>query len=81
MTGYPAKVSIVNKDKEVFECKGQYYADGKILCIHNGKKLFLDPTWYNQKDARRLMVYKESRWSPFWLKSVVLDGKILKSEY
>jgi hypothetical protein len=80
MSGHPAKVSIVNKAGEVFECKGQFYTDGRILCLHEGKKLLIDPEWYNPKDARRLMVYKEGRWSPYLLKSVVLDGKLLKSE-
>ena len=77
---HPAKVTIVDKSGEAFECKGRYYDDGKVLCVYEDKKLLIDPEWYNAKDAKRMMIYKECRWSPFYLKSVVLDGKLLKFE-
>lgn len=75
MTNCPAKVAIVDSEDNVFECPGRFYFDGKILCIHEGQRLLVDPEWYHKKDPKRLMIYNAGKWSRFRVKSVLLDSK------
>ena len=66
----PAKVTIIDSSGNTIECKGRYYGNGKILCVHEGQRLLVDPEWYHPGDPLRLMIYGESKWSQYRVYSV-----------
>jgi hypothetical protein len=76
MTSCPAKVTIIHKDAEMDDpgivCSGKYYGDGRIAVEHDGHMLLVDPDCFNAKDPKRLMLYGESKWSVWRVRSVVL---------
>lgn len=74
----PANVTIINKDEVEHLCPGRYHGDGRITCTYKGRTLMVDPEWYYPKDARRLFIFGESKWSKWYVKSVVLDAKHLR---
>ncbi len=81
VTMCPAVVTIIDyATGEEFECRGKYYGDGRVKCVHNDTTLMVDPEWFYPKDPKRMFAYGESRWTSFRVKSILLDSKaILKN--
>jgi hypothetical protein len=67
------KVTVCDKEDEIFKGRGIYYADGRVrvqIEEYDGI-LEIDPNHYG-KNPRRLMYQDENgdyRWSPYYLRS------------
>jgi hypothetical protein len=79
MKSCPANVVIIDKyGKEEFECKGRYYADGRLLCQVGERQMLYDPQHPYDEDLKRLFLIDTEKWSKFCIKSVILDSRYIR---
>lgn len=76
------KVTVCDKEEEIFKGRGIYYVDGRVrVQIEEFDGILeIDPNSYG-KNPRRLMYQDESgdyRWSPYYLRSMLLSAKPVK---
>lgn len=79
MKSCPANIVLIDKTgTDEIECKGKYYADGRLFCKIGTRELYYDPQYPYSKDPKRLLLIDTEKWSRFCVKSVILDPKHIR---
>jgi hypothetical protein len=75
----PANIVIRDdKDGKVYECKGRYYGDGRVLVQHGDRMLMCDPACFDEDNPKRLFDYNKDRWTKFSLVSILLVASFIR---
>jgi|GEM_PF-4091578 len=79
MKSCPANVTLIDKTgTDEIECKGRYYADGRLLVEVGPRQMLYDPQHPFPEDAKRLYLLDTEKWSRFCIKSILLDPKYIR---
>ena len=74
----PANITIIDREGNEYLCRGRYYGDGRILAAHGDKRLVVDPENYRDDDPKRMFDYDKMKWTPYRVKSVILDAAFIR---